>query len=90
VRVKVPFSFTVPEMVPFADAESTGRSVHQKTSEQMARIRIRRILTLTAGSRGHGGHELGLIVSCGQSMLNWGCKYERSQDGGHKRIRSQD
>jgi hypothetical protein len=46
VRVKVPFSFTVPEMVPFAEAESVGRNVHQKTSEQTARIRAKRILTL--------------------------------------------
>jgi len=29
-----------------ADAESMGRSVHQKTNEQIARIRIKRILTL--------------------------------------------
>ena len=62
MRVKVPFSFTVPEIVPFAEAESVGRKVHQKTSEQMARIRARRILTLRTGVTGTRGHELGLIV----------------------------
>lgn len=33
-------------VVATVEAESVGKKVHQKTNEQMVRIRIKRILTL--------------------------------------------